>query len=57
MSSVEIVAFNKKGEAYYVGEVNNAWRGCMSIWKELERKIFKTNIFLFLPFKKKGKKK
>lgn len=41
MSYVEIVGFDKDGDAFSLGRVKNAYRGAMSIWKELERRYLK----------------
>jgi len=37
MSCVEIVGFTKN-KCFIIGEVNNAWKGAMAIWKILEKK-------------------
>ena len=38
MSYTEIYAFDKNGNAYMFGEVQNSWRGAMKVWTELEKK-------------------
>ncbi len=38
MSSTIIYGFNKQGEAFTLGETENAWRGGMAIWRELEER-------------------
>lgn len=38
MSYTEIFKFKKDGNADYLGEVKNAWRGAMAIWMHLEKK-------------------
>lgn len=38
MSATEIYGFDQDGDAHPVGEVQNAWRGAMAIWAEVERR-------------------
>lgn len=38
MSSTIIYGFNKKGNAFLLGETRNAWRGGVAIWCELEKR-------------------
>jgi hypothetical protein len=38
MSCTEIYGFNKDGNAFLYGEVPNAWRGAMSVWKRMEKR-------------------
>ena len=38
MSNTEIFGFDKEGNAYLAGEVKNAFRGAMAIWRILEEK-------------------
>lgn len=38
MSSTIIYGFNKQGEAFTLGATENAWRGGMAIWRELEER-------------------
>jgi hypothetical protein len=38
MSATEIYGFDQDGDAHQVGEVENAWRGAMAIWAEVERR-------------------
>lgn len=38
MSYTEIYAFNKKGFAYFYGEIRNAWRGAPAVWREIEKR-------------------
>lgn len=38
MSATEINGFDQDGDAHQVGEVENAWRGAMAIWAEVERR-------------------
>lgn len=38
MSYTEIYSFNKKGNAEFLGETKNSWRGAMAIWEILEKK-------------------
>jgi len=38
MSYTELFKFNKKGEAEDLGEVHNAWRGAMAVWRILDKK-------------------
>lgn len=49
MSQTEIVAFNKGGEAIHFGNVENAFRGAMAIWKKLEEKYLDTYRPNYLP--------
>lgn len=38
MSRTEMVAFKQNGEAVLYQEIQNAWRGAMAIWRQLEEK-------------------
>ncbi|WP_145952509.1 hypothetical protein [Psychrobacter sp. DAB_AL43B] len=38
MSTTEIYGFNADGYAEFIGETQNAWRGCMEVWTALEDK-------------------
>ena len=38
MSFTEIYAFGTDGNAHLAGEVRNAWRGAMSVWKIMEER-------------------
>lgn len=38
MSTTEIYGFKADGYAEFIGETNNAWRGCMAVWIALEDK-------------------
>lgn len=38
MSCTELFKFNKIGEAEYLGEVKNSFRGAMAVWDILDRK-------------------
>lgn len=38
MSYTEIVGFNKQGDAFFLGETKNAFRGAMAIWDIMEKK-------------------
>jgi hypothetical protein len=38
MSYIEIFAFNENGDSESIGEVQNAFRGCMAFWLNLEKK-------------------
>lgn len=44
MSYTEIFGFNKKGDAYSIGETKNAWRGAMAIWRSLHQKYYNTEM-------------
>ena len=38
MSYTEIYKFDKNGDASFLGQTENAWRGAMAIWRILKRK-------------------
>jgi len=38
MSCTEIFGFNKKGDAYKLGEIGNAFKGAMMVWNYLDKK-------------------
>ncbi len=38
MSYTELYKFNKKGDAEFLGEVHNAWRGAMAVWDILDER-------------------
>lgn len=47
MSTVEVYAFNTKGDAFLYGEVGNAWAGAMAIWSILENKYLPQYVPVF----------
>lgn len=40
MSYTEMFGFDKNGDAYYLEDIENAWRGGMAIWNILYEKYF-----------------
>jgi hypothetical protein len=49
MSYTEIYGFDKKGNAYFQGEVKNACRGAMAVWRILEEKYLPAYRPFFVP--------
>lgn len=44
MSSTELFGFDRSGDAYFLGETQNSWRGAMAIWGILEEKYLPSYI-------------
>lgn len=44
MSCTELYGFDKNGNAYYYGEIDNAWRGAMMVWRYFEDKYLELYI-------------
>ena len=42
MSYTAIYAFGKDGNAFFYGQIANAWRGAMAIWRTLEERYLPT---------------
>ena len=49
VSYTEIYGFDKEGNAYFQGEVKNAWRGAMAVWSILEEKYLPAYRPSFVP--------
>ena len=49
MSRTEIAAFKEDGCAIHFGDIQNAWRGAMAVWKILEEKYLESYRPKYLP--------
>lgn len=45
MSCTEIYAFNREGNACYVADIHNAWRGAMAVWRDMEERHLPPKIY------------